>query len=92
MVRKRVFVSGRVQGVGYRHSAHQAASELGLRGWVRNRRDGRVEALVEGEQDAVERFLRWCHEGPPAARVEQVDSADDPGGEPLGAFDVERTA
>jgi len=65
-------ITGRVQGVGYRAWALQIASRLGLRGWVRNRRDGSVEALVIGEGDAVDRMVEACREGPFGARVTDI--------------------
>lgn len=67
-----VFVVGRVQGVGYRASTRAMAERLGLRGWVKNLPDGRVEALFEGSQESIEAMLRWCHVGPPAADVQRV--------------------
>jgi len=76
----RLRITGRVQGVGYRAWALQMASRLGLRGWVRNRRDSSVEALIMGEGDAVDRMIEACHEGPYDARVADVevsDAADD---------------
>lgn len=73
MVFRRLFVRGRVQGVSYRYWAVGAARSLGLDGWVRNRLDGRVEMIVAGPAEAVEAMIARCHEGPPAARVEQVD-------------------
>ncbi|KZE35234.1 acylphosphatase [Crenobacter luteus] len=73
---KRLTIHGRVQGVYYRDSAVEAAARLGVAGWVRNRRDGTVEALVCGQSDAVAAFVAWAHEGPPAARVARVDVAD----------------
>jgi acylphosphatase len=76
----RVFISGRVQGVWYRGWTVETASARGLRGWVRNRRDGRVEALLIGPVDAVEAIIRACQHGPPAARVdgiERVSASDD---------------
>ena len=72
-VRAHVMVSGRVQGVYYRSYAVDKARELGLTGWVRNRHDGRVEAVVEGEEEAVRRMVEWCREGSPSARVEGVE-------------------
>lgn len=72
-VRAHVLISGVVQGVGYRFSTQDMALLLKLNGWVRNLRDGRVEAVFEGSQDTVEEILRWCHQGPPAAVVKQVD-------------------
>jgi acylphosphatase len=72
MVARRVIVRGRVQGVGYRYAMIEAARTLRVSGWVRNRRDGTVEALVQGEPEAVEHLLAWCHSGPPSARVTAV--------------------
>jgi acylphosphatase len=71
----RVFVSGRVQGVWFRGWTVKTAASRGLRGWVRNRRDGRVEALLIGPPDAVDAVIHACHHGPPAARVDQVERA-----------------
>jgi acylphosphatase len=68
-----VLVSGRVQGVGYRASTWDMAQLLKLNGWVRNLRDGRVEAVFEGSKPQVEEMLRWCHQGPPAAVVKSVE-------------------
>jgi acylphosphatase len=76
----RLRITGRVQGVGYRAWALQVASRFGLRGWVRNRTDGSVEALVIGEDDAVARMIEACREGPFGARVSEVaitDAEDD---------------
>lgn len=67
-----VIVSGRVQGVFYRASTQMRARELGIVGWVRNRRDGRVEAHLEGDDDAVKAMLGWMREGPEAAVVEDM--------------------
>ena len=89
--RARVIVSGRVQGVFFRDSARRAATREGLTGWVRNLPDGRVEALFEGDEAAVQRLVDWCHQGPPDARVEQVAVE---WGEATGEFDrftIERT-
>jgi acylphosphatase len=72
----RLCITGRVQGVGYRAWALQMASRLGLRGWVRNRSDGSVEALVIGEDDAVARIVEACREGPFGARVSDVAVSD----------------
>lgn len=68
-----VTVTGRVQGVGFRRACAAQAERAGVAGWVRNLPDGRVEAVLEGEETAVDQVLRWLHEGPPAARVEDVD-------------------
>ena len=63
---------GRVQGVGYRDAMCEAVREARVQGWVRNRRDGTVEALIQGEPAAVEALVAWCRRGPPAARVTSV--------------------
>jgi acylphosphatase len=72
----RLRITGRVQMVGYRAWAIATAADLGLRGWVRNRRDGSVEALVSGAADRVEAMIAACRRGPPAARVAAVDIVD----------------
>jgi acylphosphatase len=72
----RLRITGRVQGVGYRAWALQMAGRLELRGWVRNRVDGSVEALVVGEDDAVARIIEACREGPFGARVSDVSVGD----------------
>ena len=76
--RVRVYVSGRVQGVFFRDSTRERAQRLGVSGWVRNLPDGRVEAVFEGEAGAVDEMVRWCHEGPPHARVEGVEVREEP--------------
>ena len=75
LVRARILVSGRVQGVSFRQYTIDEARGLGVRGWVRNLPDGRVEAEAEGERVAVEALLRACQRGPPAAEVGEVDVA-----------------
>ena len=72
MIAWRLVIRGRVQGVGYRVAIAEAASALGVAGWARNRRDGTVEALVQGDNVVVERLLAWCRRGPPGARVAEV--------------------
>ncbi len=69
----RVVIHGRVQGVWYRGWTERNATDLGLSGWVRNRRDGTVEALFVGAGDRVQDMIRRCNEGPPPARVDQVE-------------------
>jgi acylphosphatase len=71
-------IHGLVQGVYYRQSMCDAAQRLGVHGWVRNRRDGSVEALAAGPAPAVQALIGWAHEGPPAARVERVDVDEAP--------------
>ena len=70
---RRLVISGRVQGVFYRAWSANEARALGLRGWVRNRRDGKVEMLIDGEAKATERMIASCREGPPEARVDQIE-------------------
>lgn len=75
---RRVVVDGRVQGVGYRQACADAARRFGLSGWVRNRRDGRVEAVFEGRPDAVAKMVEWSRSGPPLASVTDVRVTDEP--------------
>ncbi len=86
-VRKRVRAHGRVQGVFFRDSVRRAAERAGVAGWAANRDDGTVEAVFEGEADAVGRLLAVCRDGPGHAQVERLDVADE---EPEGltGFDV----
>jgi acylphosphatase len=67
-------IQGRVQGVGFRDALCLQALQRGVEGWVRNRRDGSVEALIRGDAHAVGALIRWARHGPPAARVEQVEA------------------
>jgi acylphosphatase len=76
-------IEGRVQGVGYRAFVEMKAAELGLAGWVRNRRDGSVEAVLQGPPVAIDVMLDLCRSGPPASRVDRVEIV----GEGVGAFD-----
>lgn len=71
-IRAHVFISGRVQGVGYRYSTVNEARRLGVNGWVRNLADDRVEAVFEGTREIVEEIISWCHKGPTAAVVKDV--------------------
>ena len=73
MIRRRVLVDGRVQGVFFRDTCRHEATRAGLDGWVRNLADGRVEAVFEGEADAVQRLVDWCRVGPPRATVTGVE-------------------
>lgn len=68
-----IAISGRVQGVSYRASTRDEALRRGVHGWVRNLPDGRVEAWIEGDDEAVDAMLRWCRSGPPHARVDAID-------------------
>jgi acylphosphatase len=73
---RHAIVRGRVQGVGYRFFAERAARDLGVHGWVRNLPDGSVEAVAEGEDEAIARFLARLREGPRGARVEALAEED----------------
>ena len=72
---RRLLIEGRVQGVGYRDWLVREAARLGLSGWVRNRADGRVEAVVAGEEPAVQALLTLCRRGPLLARVERIEES-----------------
>ena len=78
IVRFRVIVSGRVQGVFYRDTCRRLADRVGVWGWVRNRSDGTVEAVIEGDRDDVGELLAWCREGPPRAIVTGLRVIDEP--------------
>ncbi len=71
-IRRRLIVTGRVQGVAFRYYARDAAREAGARGWVRNLPDGRVEAVLEGNLQTVNSLVQWFHRGSPASRVDGV--------------------
>lgn len=75
-IARRVVVSGQVQGVFFRDSTRREANRLGVGGWVRNRRDGTVEAVLEGAPDAVAELVLWCREGPRGARVEDLEVSE----------------
>ena len=83
----RVRIAGRVQGVGFRYWTERVAGELGLSGWVRNRRDGTVEAVFSGAPDDVAQMIERCRGGPPAAQVASVDVAED-AAEPSPGFEA----
>ena len=75
-VRKKVLVSGRVQGVFFRYTCRQVADREGVECRATNLNDGRVEVVLEGAPEAVERVIEWCHEGPPQAQVTGVEVTD----------------
>lgn len=77
MIQKRVFVYGTVQGVTFRWSTSDLAREHGLKGWVRNLPDGRVEAVFQGKPQDVNQLVKWCHQGPERAKVEKVEVFDE---------------
>jgi acylphosphatase len=76
-VRRRVVVHGEVQGVNFREEARTEAESAGLAGWVANRDDGAVEAVFEGDSDAVDRLVDWCRSGPSSAEVEEVEESEE---------------
>jgi acylphosphatase len=87
-VRKRVLVSGLVQGVNFRANTRSAARRIGVAGWVRNLPDGRVEAVIEGDSQSVEAMLAWLRKGPTYSRVDKLDVREElPTGE-FSDFDV----
>jgi acylphosphatase len=73
LARAHLYIEGRVQGVFYRAFTRDIAVSFGLNGWVMNLRDGRVEALFEGEKDKIEKAIRECYKGPPGARVTNIE-------------------
>lgn len=91
-MKKRVhlFISGRVQGVFFRDSTRQMALAMGLKGFVRNLPDGRVEAVIEGEEGPVDRLTRWCHAGPPGALVTHVEIGEEPFTDEFKTFEIWR--
>ncbi|MCW4050676.1 MAG: acylphosphatase [Candidatus Bathyarchaeota archaeon] len=72
MIRARLLIKGRVQGVGYRANTRRMANHLKLKGWVRNLPNGDVEAVVEGCEPEVDRLIQWCHRGPTSAYVREI--------------------
>jgi acylphosphatase len=87
-IRARIVIAGRVQGVYFRASARDVARAQRLSGWVRNRTNGDVEAVVEGETDAVQAFIAWCHTGPPGAHVTEVRVTMDPSTDEYQGFRI----
>ena len=76
---RHLMIVGRVQGVGFRFAMARKATELGIRGWVRNRHDGRVEAVIQGPPEAMAQMLAWARHGPRPAQVERVEVEPDEG-------------
>lgn len=92
MERVHLYIEGKVQGVWFRASTQAEAQRLGLSGWVRNRADGRVEAVAEGPREQLQALVDWCHQGPDLARVTEVDATWlEPAGN-LRGFEVRATA
>lgn len=90
MIRKRVLVSGQVQGVFFRDTCRRVAESRGVAGWVRNLDDGRVEAVFEGGDEPVGALVAWAGKGPESAVVTGVDVRDEPA-EGLSGFEIRRT-
>lgn len=88
MVRAHLFISGVVQGVGYRYHTRRQGQLLGLSGWVRNLDDGRVEAVVQGPREKVEELIKWCYRGPSEARVSDIAVTYEPTGDELDEFGI----
>ena len=87
-VARTLFISGRVQGVGFRYFTRDTAAREGLTGWVRNLPDGRVQAYLEGEVEAVTRVERLLRQGPGAGRVTEVTAHDEPAGGGFSTFEI----
>ncbi|MBN2336686.1 acylphosphatase [Candidatus Bathyarchaeota archaeon] len=91
MIRAHLQIRGRVQGVGYRANARRVANQLNLKGWVRNTPRGDVEAIVEGSEEEVDRFIQWCHRGPTRAHVTEVTAEKLKATGEFPGFTVKRT-
>lgn len=90
-VTKNLRIYGRVQGVSYRYWTQTTALGLGLSGWVRNRSDSSVEAMVHGDEDTVQKLITACNDGPPMAEVEKINIADASGDEWFDGFEIKPT-
>ena len=91
MKKVRIEIVGHVQGVGFRYAMRAEARRRGVSGWVRNRRDGSVEALLQGEADAVRALLEWARRGPPGAHVAEVRAAPAADAAPAQGFEMRET-
>lgn len=87
-MKKHIFLSGRVQGVGFRHFTKTKARSLGIKGWVRNLPDGRVEAVLEGDEKLVDQLIEKCKKGPRSAYVQSIDVEEEKSDESYTSFDV----
>ena len=92
MIARRLVIRGRVQGVGYRYAMTEVAQTLGVAGWVRNRRDGTVEALVQGDDELVERMVAWARRGPDGASVTAIEAISHSIDPALSSFTARPTA
>ncbi len=88
MVRAHLFISGIVQGVGYRWHCRRHAQGLGLKGWVRNLDDGRVEAVLQGTREQVEGMIQWCYRGPSEAQVTDIAVTYEEAGDDFSDFGI----
>lgn len=90
MIKKRahVFVSGKVQGVFFRQNALKKAKALGISGWIKNTEDGRVEAIIEGEEEKINTMIEWLKVGPPLARVKNIEVFWEKVGEEFWDFEI----
>lgn len=87
-IRMHLIIEGRVQGVWFRESTRREAVALKLTGWVKNRPDGTVEAVIEGPEQEVNQLVVWCHQGPPAARVSGIRKDQETWQGEFDAFDI----
>ena len=85
-----IIVSGRVQGVGFRYSTHNKAKELNINGWVKNTFDGKVEAMLEGDENNIREMLSWCSKGPSMAFVSNIEILEQPYIEEYKEFTIKR--
>lgn len=88
MKRYHLFITGKVQGVWYRQSMLKEAIKLGVKGWVKNLSDGRVEAVIEGDEKVLKELIRWCHIGPPGAIVTKIDIIEEPASSEFLSFKI----
>ena len=87
----RLIIKGIVQGVSFRMSAQEQANRLGLKGWVRNCRDGTVEMLLQGFTPEIDDMIKWAYQGPPSAQVTEIKRVDEPLGRLFRMFDIQET-
>jgi acylphosphatase len=86
----RLVLDGEVQGVCFRMYARETAQRLGVTGWIRNLQDGAVEAMAEGDEEALSRFVEWCRHGPPYAHVTRITEQYSNASESFSSFDITR--
>jgi len=90
-IRRRVVISGRVQGVNFRYYTRAMARQVGAGGWVRNLPDGSVEAVIEGAPEVVDAVIAWCRKGAPASRVDELKVYEEPPTAEFTDFDIRYT-